>query len=151
MKWLVFIHVAAAIIGIGPTFFMHVCFRKKQTVGELKQSFSVMNYLMPFPKIVGTIAVLSGILLVILTGWQFADFWIWGSLAVYVATQIMVIGVATPAMNKANAALSALKSADSEALPSYLQSAVQRINKYLYLISTFALLIILMMVIKPMF
>jgi uncharacterized membrane protein len=151
MEWLVVLHVASAIIGIGPTFFMHVLLRKNQTVGEMKQSYSTLNQLLPFPKIVGSIAVLSGITLVIVSGSRFADFWIWSSLVLYVMIQIIVIGMATPLLNKLGIGLKELKSNDAEPLQTDLKALVLRADRMIYVTSALAIVLIIMMVIKPLF
>jgi hypothetical protein len=59
------LNVLSAIIGVGPTFFGHVLTRKKQSVQELRFSLNLWKYLEFFPKIGGTIAVLSGFILII--------------------------------------------------------------------------------------
>jgi uncharacterized membrane protein len=151
MEWLVLVHVAAAIIGIGPTFFMHVLLKRNQTVGEMKQSYRTVNLLLPFPKIVGSLAVLSGIALVIASGWRFADFWIWSSLILYVMIQIIVIGMATPLLNKLGKWLQEIKANESEPLQADGKSLVQRIDRFIYVASSMGFLIIILMVIKPLF
>jgi len=77
---LVMIHVLSAIIGIGPTYFSHILLRKGQTYGKLRHSMEIMPTLEKFPKILGSIAVISGILLAL--AWRLwiqatLDLWIY--------------------------------------------------------------------------
>lgn len=66
MEWLKLLHILSAIMGIGPTFFGHVLVRSKQSPDELRQSMKLFKWIEMFPKIGGTIAVLTGILLIVL-------------------------------------------------------------------------------------
>jgi uncharacterized membrane protein len=60
---LVLVHVLSAIIGIGPVFFGHVLLRKGQSLNQLKSSLALSKLLEMFPKILGSLAVVTGILL----------------------------------------------------------------------------------------
>jgi hypothetical protein len=81
---LIFIHVVSAIVGIGPTFFIHVLLRKGQTYGQLRNSLGLTQALEKFPKILGSLAVVSGLLLAWLGDYSYKQFWIYGSIALYV-------------------------------------------------------------------
>jgi hypothetical protein len=64
LKLLVLLHILSAIIGVVPTFFGHVILRRKQSLDELRSSLRVGRRLEAFPKIGGSIAVLSGLLFI---------------------------------------------------------------------------------------
>lgn len=101
MKWLVLVHVLSAIVGVGPVFFYLVLFRKRQTASELNVSVLLSSRLDFFPKVGGTIAVLSGIALAILGDYgTFMQLWLFGSLLLYVIIQIVVIGLIAPRVKK---------------------------------------------------
>jgi uncharacterized membrane protein SirB2 len=101
MKWLILIHALAAIIGVGPTFFGHVLFRKKQSFEELKSSLAISKKLEYFPKIGGTIAVVTGFILFFIGNYgSFMQLWLMGSLVLYVLIQITAIFFVTPTANK---------------------------------------------------
>ncbi|WP_047984776.1 DUF2269 family protein [Ornithinibacillus californiensis] len=150
MKWLVLIHVLSAIIGVGPTFFGHVFFRKKQTVGDFKQSLKLSKMLEFFPKIGGSIAVLSGIALVIWSSWSFTEFWILGSILLYIGIQVVVIGFVAPITKelvhwvKEDNTLS-----DYEPLPSEQSATLSKANRYYYIASCMGTLLFILMILKP--
>ncbi|SDC95103.1 Predicted integral membrane protein [Paenibacillus sp. UNCCL117] len=149
MEWLVTIHVLAAVLGIGPTYFGHILLRKKQRRDQLLQSLSLFGQLNYFPKIGGSLAVVSGILLVALTGWKFSDLWILGSLILYVLVQVVAVGMLGPVLNRLIQTLNGAKeqerdlSADSSAL-------LARANRLYNTASTMGTILILLMIVKPM-
>ncbi|MFC5406061.1 DUF2269 family protein [Cohnella soli] len=149
MKWLVLVHVLTAIIGIGPTYFGHVLCRGGQRVGELRRSLELFGFLNFFPKIGGTIAVLSGLLLVWLDGWKFASFWIIGSLALYVAIQIVVVGLLGPMTGKLQKLISdpALKA--EQELPAESAVLLAKVNVLFYVASALGLVLFAFMIMKP--
>jgi hypothetical protein len=63
VKWLILAHVLSAIIGIGPTYAFLIIFRKNQSAPELKFSLKMGKILELFPKILGSLAVLTGLVL----------------------------------------------------------------------------------------
>ncbi|WP_135555297.1 DUF2269 family protein [Paenibacillus cymbidii] len=145
MGWLVTIHVLSAVLGIGPTYFGHILLRKNQSREQLLDSLALFGRLNYFPKIGGTLAVVSGILLVALSDWQFSELWILASLGLYVVIQIMVVGVLGRMMNRLAQSLSAVSNvvqADSLTL-------LSQANRVYYTVSALGLVLILLMVVKP--
>ncbi|MBO9608207.1 MAG: DUF2269 family protein [Paenibacillaceae bacterium] len=145
MGWLVTIHVLSAVLGIGPTYFGHILLRKNQSREQLLDSLALFGRLNYFPKIGGTLAVVSGILLVALSDWQFSELWILASLGLYVVIQIMVVGVLGRMMNRLAQSLSAVSNvvqADSLTL-------LAQANRVYYTVSALGLVLILLMVVKP--
>jgi uncharacterized membrane protein SirB2 len=118
LKALVLAHVLSAIIGVGPTFFGHVLFRNKQNAEDLRHSMKLFNYLTFFPKIGGTLAVLTGITLVVLGNYgTFLTLWLTGSLILYVVIQVLVIGIIDPKAKKLSAWVFAEKNKTAVDLP----------------------------------
>jgi uncharacterized membrane protein len=150
LQYLVLIHVLAAIIGVGPTFFMHVLFRKKQTVQELRSSLAIGKHLEMFPKIGGTIAVLTGILLTIIGNYgSFMTLWLIGSLVIYICVQVIVIGFGAPASKKlADLVFNPVNDGLVE-LAEEIKNALAKVNKIFYLASAFGLLLFIFMILKP--
>lgn len=94
---LVLIHVLSAIIGVGPTYFNMFLLRPGVTGGELQHNLKLAEKLTIFPKVGGTLAVVSGLALTL--GGQYGPFtqvWMLGSLLLYVAIQVVVIGFVAP-------------------------------------------------------
>lgn len=128
MKWLVLVHVLSAIVGVGPVFFYLVLFRKNQSENELNYSVQLSSKLDFFPKVGGTLAALSGILLVVLGEYgSFMQLWLYGSLLLYVVIQIIVIGFIAPRVKKLQVLL-----ADSEGNASVRDSYHVAIRKLFF-------------------
>ncbi|WP_239454115.1 DUF2269 family protein [Bacillus suaedaesalsae] len=128
LKVLVLIHVLSAIIGVGPTFFGHVLYRKKQNAEDLRHSMKLSNFLNFFPKIGGTLAVVTGIILVVVGNYGsfFTTLWLIGSLVIYILIQIVVIAIIDPKAKKLAAGF-LLK--ETKQLQTYLQN--KRTNSFL--------------------
>jgi uncharacterized membrane protein len=101
MEWLILLHVLSAIIGVGPTFFAHVLTRPDKTIEQLKVTTELYKRLEYFPKIGGSIAMLSGFILFYTGDYgSFGELWILGSVLLYIFIQIIVIGFITPVSKK---------------------------------------------------
>ena len=151
MEWLVTIHVLSAVLGIGPTYFGHILLRKKQSKEQLQSSLSLFGLLNYFPKIGGSIAVVSGILLVALSGWKFSDLWIAGSLVLYVLIQVVAVAMMGPILKQLVQALNAANNKGSDSAATDGSSALlAKINRLYYTASILGAVLILLMVIKPM-
>lgn len=149
MKWLVLIHVMSSIIGVGPTFFGHILLRKRQRVGELRKSLELFQVLNFFPKIGGTIAVLSGLLLVWLGGWKFVTFWIIASLILYVAIQVVAVGLLGPVAAKLYQGLSDQKLNNEQELPKESSLLLAKADRLYYTASAMGVLLFILMIMKP--
>ncbi len=149
LKWLVLLHVLSAIIGIGPTYFIHVLYRKRQSVGELKQSLRLGAMLNLFPNIGGSIAVISGIVLVALSPVRFLDLWIIGSLVLYVIIQILMFAVIRPKQGKLREMLDQPLLKDQEMLSEPLQLQVSGLNRIQLVITVLSIVLFVFMLVKP--
>ncbi|THF83254.1 DUF2269 family protein [Cohnella fermenti] len=143
MQWLVALHVVSAFLGIGPTYFGHFLFRRNQQPDQLRQAMGYFQALNYFPKIGGTIAVLSGIALVVWTGWEFTDIWIAASIVLYVLIQVVAIGLLGPQVERL---AKALDGGDGPAIASLVKEA----NHLFNVVSVLGIVLILLMVVKPM-
>lgn len=152
-NWLnavVLVHVLAAIIGIGPTYFTHVLLRKGQTLGQLRQSVKLAKTLEFFPKILGSLAVVTGLLLAWLgDNYGFDLFWIYGAIVLYVLIQIVVIGFMAPQAAKATALLEASKDDPNGPASPDINAAIARTNAITYVASAMGVLLFLFMFFKP--
>ncbi|CAI6015523.1 DUF2269 family protein [Cohnella sp. JJ-181] len=149
LRILVAIHVVSAVVGIGPTYFGHVLLRKGQTLGQLRDSLSLSARLELFPKILGSLAVVSGLLLVWLGDYGWDQLWIVASIADYVLIQVVVIAF----MARAAAAVAAKAHADAgpEDRPASeaLQAGVARVNAINYVTTALGIVLFLLMFFKP--
>jgi uncharacterized membrane protein len=150
MKWLVLIHVLSAIIGVGPTFFGHVLVRSNQTLEQLRHSMKLARLLDFFPKIGGTIAVISGILLITLNDYgSYTQIWLLGSLILYVLIQIVVIGFVAPANKRVAQWVFDAKNLSKMELPEEQRVNLSRANAMLYAASVMGVLLFVFMIVKP--
>ena len=149
LEWLVLLHVLSAIVGVGPTYFSHVLYRRRQSVAELKQSIRLNKRLDFFPVIGGGIAVLSGIALVALSPLRFLDLWIVGSLILYILIQWIIIAWVLPEQKKLRESLERSALRDQDMLPAELQSRVAFINRRLFAATVLGLLLFMLMILKP--
>ncbi|CAN7309432.1 DUF2269 family protein [Paenibacillus sp. LjRoot56] len=150
MKVLVLIHVLSAIIGVGPTFFAHVLLRKKQTLEELRMSLSVGSRLEIFPKIGGTLAVLTGLLLIWLGDYgSIMQIWLIGSLVAYVIIQVLAIGFATPNQKKLGGWVLDPSNQKATTLPGEQLLLWTKARNYFYAASTVGVILFIFMIIKP--
>jgi uncharacterized membrane protein len=152
MKWLVMIHVLSSIIGIGPTFFGHILFMKKQQGGQLRQSLALFQMLNYFPKIGGSTAVVSGIVLVVLADWKFSDLWIWISLLLYVLIQVIAVGMLGPVMSQLTQALNSEdeRPADLNTSTNTIRNLLTKANRLYNSASFLGIVLIILMIVKPM-
>ncbi|WP_409252734.1 DUF2269 family protein [Bacillus sp. SCS-153A] len=151
LKFLILLHVLSAIIGVGPTFFAHVLTRKKQTAEQLRHSLKMAGHLELFPKIGGSIAVITGLILYFAGEYgAFTQVWILGSLILYVIIQIIVIGFITPQSNKLKDWLHAPENAAvTGALSEEAQGFLNKMNGYFYLASALGVTLFIFMILKP--
>lgn len=146
---LVLIHVLSAVIGIGPTYFGHILLRKGQTLGQLRSSLGLMPLLEKFPKILGSLAAVSGILLAWLGDYGFKQLWIYGSLSIYIIIQVVVIGFMAPAAHKLTAKVMASADALDKPTSAELYADVAKVNKLNYIATCLGVILFLFMFFKP--
>jgi len=148
---LVVVHIMAAIIGIGPTYFSPVLLRAGQSTEQLRTSFRLGATLELFPKIGGSLAVISGLALVIIGDYQFKDVWIYGSLAIYVIIQILVIGFAAPRQKKVFNWLFHQASAvhSSSNPPGEYNALVSQVRVIHYIATVLGIALFVLMIVKP--
>ncbi|MGP4073531.1 DUF2269 family protein [Piscibacillus sp. B03] len=149
-KTLVLVHVLSAIIGVGPTFFAHVLFKKDQSVAELSNSLQTFKKLEFFPKIGGTLAVITGLVLYFMADWgAFTQLWLLGTLVLYIVIQVIMIGFIARYTGKLRAFLSDPNRAKLDALPEGYQKVFNKTNKLFWFVSTMGVAIFILMILKP--
>lgn len=150
MEWLVFIHVLSAIIGIGPTFFGHVLMRNNQSLEQLRHSLKLSGRLDLFPKVGGTIAVISGILLISLNDYgSFTQLWLVGSIVLYVLIQVVVIGFLAPTQKSLARWVFDPENATQAVLPPEQKATLARANSMLFSATLLGLVLFSFMILKP--
>jgi len=147
---LVLIHVLSALIGIGPTFFGHVLVRKNQTPEQLRHSLKLAGRLDFFPKIGGSLAVITGILLIVLNDYgTFMQLWLVGSLVLYVLIQVVVVGFVAPMQKRLAQWVFNEANLNATELPGEQRDVLTRANSMLYVASAMGLALFIFMILKP--
>ncbi|MFB9324716.1 DUF2269 family protein [Paenibacillus aurantiacus] len=151
MEWLVLLHVLSAMLGLGPAYAFPLMMRNHASAEQMKQTLDLVTRLEIFPKLFGTLAVVSGLLLFWVGSYgPFTQMWIIGSLAVYTVIEVIIIGFLQPAVKKWHQAF-----ADSEQAAgtysgtvslSSLYARVRHLHLWACIVS---LLLFALMVMKP--
>jgi hypothetical protein len=109
------------------------------------------NFLNYFPKIGGTLAVLTGITLVIIGNYGsfLTQLWLIGSLVLYILIQVLVIGVIDPRAKKLATWVFAEENKTTVDLPEEQTKQLYSINKLFYAATTLGTVLFIFMIWKP--
>lgn len=103
-----------------------------------------------FPKIGGTIAVLSGLSLIWLGEYgSFMQLWLIGSLILYVIIEIIVIGIVGPNSKKLMNWLIEPGNQNAATLPDEVKGYFSKARNYLWLATALGLVLFIFMIMKP--
>ncbi|GEM47516.1 DUF2269 family protein [Deinococcus cellulosilyticus] len=150
MKILVLIHVLSAIIGVGPTYFGLMLLRQNSTPRDLQTGLKVGKMLEWFPKIGGTLAVLSGFALILLNNYgPFTQIWLLGSLILYILIQAIVIGFVSPRAEKLAAWVFNPKNESATNLPAEQQGLLRSVSTGHWLAAALGTVLFTFMILKP--
>lgn len=89
----VFIHIVAAIMGLGATFGFPIIAKSAKTVSQAKHTLELLKKLEILPKIGSVTLLVTGIILGIMNPSLFGTGWYLISIALYLAAQVIVIGL----------------------------------------------------------
>lgn len=147
MQWLVVIHVLAAILGLGPAYAFPFLLRKASSIQEMERNLSQVAYLEMFPKVFGTLAVLSGLALFFIGSYgSFGQIWIMGTLIVYALIEVLIIGFLNPEAKKLQSALSSQEKQERVASLEPMYARVRNLHAWA---GVLGLLIFILMIVKP--
>lgn len=147
---LVVIHVLSAVLGLGPAFAFPLLLKKPSTVMEMGDHLRQVARLELFPKIFGSIALLSGLALFFAGSYgPFMQVWILGTLAVYVVIEILIIGFLNPAAVRLERTFHN-KEKSSKMVPDSLQLGMYARVRMLHTWAcALSLVIFILMIVKP--
>ena len=150
MKWLILAHVLFSIFGLGPIFFGNILLKKQQTLSDLRHNIILFHKLELFPKIGGTLSVITGILLVLFGNYgSILQIWLVGSLVLYIAIIVIVIGIISPTVNSLQNWLFHPSNRATTQLPPNQLVKLIRASNYFMLTSLVAIIIFILMILKP--
>jgi uncharacterized membrane protein len=147
---LVVLHVLSAVIGIGPTFFFPVLLRPALPPSELRGVLAVSARLARYPQIGGPLTLLSGIALVCAVDTRlFKQTWIFGSLALFVVIQAIILAVAVPATKKVAAWAFAPANADAKVVSPEVEATYGRARGAHVVAGLLGVVLFALMILKP--
>ncbi|WHY77043.1 DUF2269 family protein [Neobacillus sp. WH10] len=150
MEWLVFLHVVAAVVGLGPAYAFPLILKKEKSLFEVKRMVNLVARLEVLPKIFGGLTFLSGLLLVWLGNYgTFFTLWIGGALVLFILAEVVIIGFLTPAAKKLSAALSELSEQGASETDEHSQGLLTKVRNYHIIACVIVVVIIAFMVVKP--
>ena len=150
MMWLIVVHVVSAVLALGPAFAFPWMLRPTTSAAEMESSLDLVDRLETFPKLFGTVAVLSGLALVFLGSYgSFAQMWIAGSLLLFIAVQALVIGWMGPAAKQLRRSLAETGGAVQREATAAACALYARVRRYHAAAGVLSLLILILMIVKP--
>ncbi|MDF2718330.1 MAG: hypothetical protein K0R28_5255 [Paenibacillus sp.] len=143
---LLFIHIVAAVMGLGAAFGFPIVAKTAKTASQAKHTLELLKRLEILPK-VGSIALLiTGLILGIITPSLFTSGWYIASIVLYLAAQVIVIGM-LPKQMKAQADI--LEQHSGEDLPQTYIEVGKKSAKLEGITHVLAFLLIALMYFKP--
>ncbi|UUZ95129.1 DUF2269 domain-containing protein [Paenibacillus sp. P25] len=97
---LLVLHILGAIAFIGPAFVMPIIRRSARTVGQLHFVIGITTKFAIIPKIGGTILIITGVWLMIITKMGLSQMWLNVSLLLSLLVVVMIDGWIEPRMKK---------------------------------------------------
>lgn len=143
---LFFIHVVAAVMGLGAVFGFPMIAKSAKTVSQAKHVLHILKSSEILPKVGSITLLVTGLLMGLLEPSLFKTGWFLTSIALYLAAQVVVIGFLPKNMK---AQLDILEKQTSEELPQEYISIGKQSAKLEGITHILALLLIIMMVFKP--
>ncbi|MDR7074446.1 DUF2269 family protein [Fictibacillus barbaricus] len=143
---LVLIHVIAAIIGLGASFAMPVVTKFAKTKNQARFALDLNAKIETLPKIGSISLLLTGLILGFLNTGLFHETWYISSLVIYVLAQVLVIGIIPKKQKQMSEILAAYEGDD---LPDDYRAVDKQTDPYMYLLHSLAVILIILMVVKP--
>lgn len=92
-SFLVFVHIIAAVAGIGTVFIFPLIANNSKTKSEARNTLALMKKLELFPKAGSITLLVTGLILGFMNTALFTTGWYIASIVLYVAAQVIVIGM----------------------------------------------------------
>ena len=143
---LVFIHIVAAVMGLGAAFGFPIVAKSAKTVSQAKHTLELLKKLELLPKIGSLTLLVTGIVLGIITPSLFTTGWYITSIVLYLTAQVIVIGMLPKKMREQ---ADILKGHTGEDLPASYLAIGKKAGKLEGITHALAFLLILLMYFKP--
>ncbi|AJY77499.1 hypothetical protein VN24_04410 [Paenibacillus beijingensis] len=150
LEWLVLLHVMTAVLGLGPAYAFPFILRDASFAPEMEKTLGLVARLEMFPKIFGTLAVVSGLVLFWIGSYgSFTQLWILGTLILYVIIEVLIVGFLNPTVSKLQASLQALDMTGNSELPAHVKQMYAKVRNLHLWASVLSLIIFIFMILKP--
>ncbi|UOF91039.1 DUF2269 domain-containing protein [Fodinisporobacter ferrooxydans] len=143
---LVFIHIVAAVMGLGAAFGFPIVAKSAKTASQARYTLELLKKLELLPKAGSLTLLVTGIILGIMTPSLFTKGWYIASLVLYFAAQVIVIGL-LPRKMKEQADI--LAQHTGEGIPDSYIAIGKQAGKLERITHLLAFLLILLMYFKP--
>ncbi|GMK44662.1 DUF2269 family protein [Paenibacillus glycanilyticus] len=145
---LLVVHIFASIAVIGPAFVMPIIRRSARTVGQLNFALGVTAKLTIILKIGGTVLILTGIGLMIITKLGLSQLWLNTAILLSLSMIVMIDGWIEPRMKKIFK-LTAESQDHSKEIPAEFRLGIKKIVPIEIAAQLLMVVILVLMVVKP--
>lgn len=146
--WLLVFHIMASIAVIGPAFVVSFIRRSARTASQLRFAFDVTNKIAILPKIGGTVLIITGVWLMIITKMGLSQMWLNISILLSLLMVVTIEGLIGPRMKKIMEIVSISQSKGDE-LPAELGRLMKKIIPIEIASQLLMIAITVLMVLKP--
>ncbi|WP_282942968.1 DUF2269 family protein [Paenibacillus sp. RC67] len=145
---LLVLHILASIAIIGPAFVMPIIRRSARTVSQLHFAFGITTKLAVMPKIGGTVLILTGVWLMIITKMGLSQMWLNVSILLSLLMVVMIDGWIEPRMKKIIKIISESQDQGNE-IPAEFGLLIKKIVPIETAAQLLMITILVLMVVKP--
>jgi len=146
--FLLVLHIVASIAIMGPAFVMPFIRRSAKTADQLHFTFGITTKLAIMPKIGGTVLIVTGVWLMIITKMGLAQIWLNVSILLSLLLIVMIDGWIEPRMKKIIKLISESQNQGNE-IPAEFGQLIKKIVPIETAAQLLMIAILVLMVIKP--
>lgn len=145
--FLIFVHVASAILGLGPGFVMiYIVTTKARTMEELRHAYVIRNRIHIFVMVGGTLLLLTGLLMGVINTYLFTKGWFVLSLILFLIALAAGPIVLSP---KSKPIKELLATYEGDLVPAEYYALTKELFFYERITNVIFLIIIALMILKP--
>jgi len=143
---IVFVHIIAAVAGLGASFAMPVIMKNPSTASQAKFALDLNHKVELFAKVGSIALLLTGLILGFLNTNLFTTGWYITSIIIYIAVQIVVACIMPKKIKKMTEIIEAHKGED---IPESYQKVNKELAPYNSILHTAIVLLVILMSFKP--
>ncbi|MEC0256805.1 DUF2269 family protein [Paenibacillus lautus] len=145
---LLVLHILASIAIIGPAFVMPIIRRFARTVGQLHFTFGITTKLAIMPKIGGSVLIVTGVWLMIITKMGLSQMWLNVSILLSLLMIVLIDGWIEPRIKKVIKIISESQDQGNE-IPAEFGLLIKKITPVETAAQLLMIAILVLMVVKP--